>query len=89
LRLSTFGDGPVELETSAGSERFTLFNPRTIHGPMIQTIVDSLLGRGTCLSTGVSAARTSEVMDRVLGNYYGSRDDGFWKHPERWPGRLA
>jgi predicted dehydrogenase len=89
LRLSTFGDGPVVLETSAGSESFTLPNPRTIHGPMIQTIVDSLRGRGRCLSTGVSAARTSEVMDRALSGYYGSRDEGFWKHPERWPGRRV
>jgi 1,5-anhydro-D-fructose reductase (1,5-anhydro-D-mannitol-forming) len=87
LRLSTFGDGPVELETAAGSELFTLPNPRTIHGPMIQTIVDSLLGRGRCLSTDVSAARTSHVMDQALESYYGSRDDDFWKRPERWPGR--
>ena len=89
LRLSTFGDGPVVVETSAGAEQFTLPNPRTIQGPMIQTIVDSLRGRGRCLSTGVSAARTSEVMDRALAGYYGSRDDGFWKHPERWPGRRV
>jgi predicted dehydrogenase len=89
LRLSTFGDSPIMLETSAGSEQFTLPNPRTIHGPMIQTIVDSLRSRGRCLSTGVSAARTSEVMDRALAGYYGSRDEGFWKHPERWPGRRV
>lgn len=89
LRLSTFGDGPVELTTSAGCEQFALANPRTIHGPMIQTVVDELRGRGRCLSTGVSAARTSEVMDRALAGYYGSRDDGFWKHPERWPGRRV
>jgi len=89
LRFSTFGDGPVELETSAGSEQFTLPNRRTIHGPMIQSVVDALRGRGPCASTGVSAARTSEVMDRALTGYYGPRGDGFWKHPERWPGRRV
>lgn len=89
LRLSTFGDGPVELETSAGSEQFTPPNPRTIQGPMIQTIVDSLRGRCRCPSTGVSAARTSAVMDQALASYYGARDDGFWKQPERWPGRRV
>ena len=89
LRLSTFGDGPVELETSAGSEQFMLPNPRTIHGPMIQTIVNSLLGRGHCSSTGTTAARTSAVMDRAVAGYYGARDEGFWKHPERWPGRRV
>ena len=89
LRLSTFGDTPLLLETSAGSEQFALPNPRHIQAPLIQTIVDSLLGHGTCPSTGVSAARTSLVMDRALAGYYGSREDGFWKHPERWPGRSA
>jgi 1,5-anhydro-D-fructose reductase (1,5-anhydro-D-mannitol-forming) len=89
LSLSTFGDSPLELDTPAGAERFTLPNPRTIHGPLIQTIVDSLRGQGTCPSSGVSGARTSEVMDRALASYYGSRAEGFWKHPERWPGRRV
>lgn len=89
LRLSTFGDTPLELETSAGSEQLTFTNPRTIHGPMIQLIVDSLLARGECPSTGVTAARTSAVMDRALASYYGSRAEGFWKQPERWPGRRV
>jgi len=89
LRLSTFGDTPLELETSAGTEELRFTNPRTIHGPMIQVIVDSLRGRGECPSTGESAARTSEVMDAALGSYYGSRAEGFWKHPERWPGRRV
>lgn len=87
LRLSTFGDTPVELETSAGSESFDLPNPRTIQGPMIQAVVDDLRGLGRCASTGRTAARTSDVMDRALLGYYGSRDGEFWKHPERWPGR--
>jgi len=87
LRLATFGDGPLELETRAGTERFELQNPAHIQQPLIQSIVDELLGRGRCPSTGVSAARASDVMDRALASYYGARDDGFWSHPERWPGR--
>jgi predicted dehydrogenase len=89
LRLSTFGDTPVELETTTTSERFELPNPRTIQQPLIQTIVNSLLGQGESPSTGVSGARTSEVMDRALLSYYGSRAEGFWKEPERWPGRRV
>jgi 1,5-anhydro-D-fructose reductase (1,5-anhydro-D-mannitol-forming) len=87
LRLTTFGDAPLELETPDGSRAFALPNPRTIQQPLIQSVVDSLLGRGHCPSTGDSGARTSEVMDRALRSYYGARDEGFWKHPERWPGR--
>lgn len=89
LRLSTFGDSPVQLQTQAGAEQFSLPNPRTIHGPMIEVIVNSLRGQGSCPSTGATGARTSDVMDRALLGYYGSRDDGFWKHPERWPGRRV
>lgn len=87
VRCSTFGDGPLELEGTGGSERIDLPNPRHIQRPLIQTIVDSLRGQGTCPSTGVSAARTSAVMDRALTGYYGSRGADFWKDPERWPGR--
>jgi 1,5-anhydro-D-fructose reductase (1,5-anhydro-D-mannitol-forming) len=89
LRLSTFGDGPVELERPGGVESYSLPNPRHIQEPLIQSVVDSLLGRGTCPSTGESAARTSDVMDRALLGYYGSRDDGFWSRAERWPGRRV
>ena len=89
LRWSTFGDGPVELERPGGVESYSLHNPRPIQEPLIQSVVDSLLGRGSCPSTGESAARTSAVMDRALLGYYGSRDEDFWSQPERWPGRRV
>jgi predicted dehydrogenase len=87
LRLSTFGDAPLELSEAHGVTEFSLPNPRHIQQPLIQTIVDNLHGNGRCPSTGVSAARTSYVMDQAVLGYYGSRADGFWKEPERWPGR--
>lgn len=89
LRLTTFGDAPVELETPGGVESFSLPNPKHIQQPLIQTMVDQLLGRGSCASTGVSAARTSAVMDCALLNYYGSRQGEFWRTPEAWPGRRV
>jgi 1,5-anhydro-D-fructose reductase (1,5-anhydro-D-mannitol-forming) len=87
LRLSTFGNEPVELRSGEEVERFELPNPAHIQQPLIQSIVRALSGRGSCESTGVSAARTSAVMDRVLASYYGSRDDAFWERPDTWPGR--
>jgi len=91
VHLSTFGAEPVELRRGADAkvDRFELPNPPHIAQPMIQSIVDELHGRGRCDSTGVSAARTSAVMDTVLLDYYGSREDGFWRAPENWPGRRA
>jgi hypothetical protein len=56
---------------------------------LIQLIVDDLLGRTNCPSTGESARRTSEVMDRVLEGYYGGRTDAFWLRPATWPGRSS
>jgi predicted dehydrogenase len=87
LALSTFGQEPLELVSAAGVESFDRPNPEHIQQPLIQSIVDELEGRGACPSTGVSAARTSEVMDQALFGYYGSRGEGFWADPERWPGR--
>jgi len=28
-------------------------------------------------------------MDRVLSDYYGGREDAFWKRPQKWPGGLT
>ena len=85
LRLSTFGNEPVELRQGERVDRFELPNPPHVEQPMIQSIVDELGGRGRCESTGVSAARTSAVIDAVLLSYYGTRADGFWSDPGSWP----
>jgi 1,5-anhydro-D-fructose reductase (1,5-anhydro-D-mannitol-forming) len=87
LRFSTFAREPFILRTSAGIEAFDLPNPEHIQEPLIRTIVDALGGVGDCPSTGLSAARTSAVMDAALSSYYGSRSEGFWLDPGRWPGR--
>ena len=83
-----FGTDPVRLETARGVELFDISNPPHVAQPLIQTVVDDLLGRGTCPSTGESARRTQLVMDHVLDAYYGGREDEFWKRPQTWPGRI-
>ena len=82
ITLSVFGNEPVRLETAAGVEQFDLPNPPHIQQPLIQSIVDQLHGQGECPSTGVTAARTSRVMDEVLAGYYGGREDAFWARPD-------
>jgi len=86
---SVFGAEPVRVETARGVELLDRPNPPHIGQPFVQTVVDDLLGRGTCQSTGHTARRTSAVMDRVLAEYYGGREDAFWARPETWPGRRA
>ena len=86
LTLSTFGNEPLELETAAGKELLDRPNPAHIQQPLIQSIVDELRGvsGARCPSTGQSAARTSAVMDSVLHDYYGGREDAFWERPGTW-----
>lgn len=88
LSFSVFGHEPLRLESARGVEEFAFSPPPHIAQPLIQTVVDDLLGRGTCPSTGETARRTSAVMDRVLAEYYGGRDDAFWARPHSWPGRT-
>jgi len=66
VTFATFGNSPVILENNSGRQVFNLPNPMHIQQPLIQTIVDELLGKGKCPSTGETAARTSWAMDRIL-----------------------
>lgn len=74
LVFSTFGHEPIRLESAGGDvQTFPFDAPAHIQQPLIQTIVNDLLGRGTCPSTGESAIRTSRVMDELVKEFYGSR----------------
>ncbi|HEY8078847.1 MAG TPA: Gfo/Idh/MocA family oxidoreductase [Labilithrix sp.] len=83
VSFATFGADPLLFD----DEKHEIENPPHIQEPLIATIVDELLGRGRCPSTGRSALRTAEVMDAALASFYGGRDDDFWARPDRWPGR--
>ncbi|WP_127586562.1 Gfo/Idh/MocA family protein [Paenibacillus koleovorans] len=65
LTFSTFGHEPVRLTTEQGVVEYPFDAPAHIQQPLIQTIVNDLLGKGVCESTGVTAVRTSRVMDAL------------------------
>ena len=67
ISYATFGDSPIIVATANGISEVRVDVPRHIQQPLIQTVVDELNGRGHCPSTGESGARTSWVMDRMLG----------------------
>ena len=71
IAYSTFDDSPITLTTAAGTQTFVISYPEHIQQPLIQSVVDSLNGMGSCPSTGQSAARTSWVMDQMLTGYTG------------------
>lgn len=87
IEFPVFDHGPVQLETAAGPQSIAREHPAHVAQPLIQSIVDDLLGHGVCPSNGETARRTSQVMDTVLHDYYGGRQDEFWTRPESWPGR--
>ena len=84
LTFSLMGNEPLSLKKSGEAELLDRPNPPHVQQPLIQSVVDDLLGRGTCPSSGDSARRTTQVMDTVLASYYGSRNDEYWKRPETW-----
>lgn len=71
IQISFFGEPKVTLRRSDGTtEVFEFDLPTHIQHPLIQTIVDDLLGVGSCPSPGTSAVRTNWVMQELTKNYY-------------------
>lgn len=64
---SNFGDSSIILINENKEEKFYIKHPEHVAQPLIQAIVDELLGKGKSPSTGISGASTSWVMDKILG----------------------
>ncbi|MGB7157416.1 MAG: Gfo/Idh/MocA family oxidoreductase, partial [Tepidisphaeraceae bacterium] len=85
LSMEVLGCTPLTVSRAGKAmETIDLPDPPHVQQPLIQAVVDELLGRGTCPSTGASAARTSAVMDAALTSFYRGRDDAFWERPATW-----
>ncbi|TDK20643.1 Gfo/Idh/MocA family oxidoreductase [Luteimonas aestuarii] len=69
LRFATFGDGSIVHEADSGRHEHRVANPAHIQQPLIESIVRQLNGEGRCPSMGDTAARTTRVIDAVLGDY--------------------
>lgn len=67
ISYATFGEAEVLLETDEhGSQQFQFELPENIQYFLIESIVNELLGKGKCPSTGVSGARTNWVMEQIV-----------------------
>ncbi|MCP5106559.1 MAG: Gfo/Idh/MocA family oxidoreductase [bacterium] len=66
ISFSTFKFTPIIVETGRGIVTFDFPRLKHIQEALIQTVVDELLGRGECPSTGITASRTTRVMDEIL-----------------------
>jgi 1,5-anhydro-D-fructose reductase (1,5-anhydro-D-mannitol-forming) len=66
ISYSTFLELPMMLEREGGVQRFDIPHPEHVQQPLIQSIVDELLGIGKSPSTGKTGAMTNWVMDKML-----------------------
>ena len=68
IRFETFGKGEFTLEPDFEDPiHYHVDLPKHIQQPLIKTIVEDLLGIGTCPSTGRTGARTNWVMGELVG----------------------
>jgi predicted dehydrogenase len=58
--------------------------PEETHIGLFQSIGEVVSSNEQNLSHLDSAVRTAALMDGALLDYYGSREIGFWDHPEKW-----
>jgi predicted dehydrogenase len=89
IEYSVFDQSPIRLTRGQEKTLLEISHPAHVQQPLIQSVVNELLGRTSCPSTAHSARRTSAVMDAALASYYGDRSTDFWNKPESWPGRRA
>ena len=54
------------LSNRSGQREFDFLTPPHIQQPLIQSVVDELIGTGQCPSSGESAIRTTRVMEQLL-----------------------
>jgi predicted dehydrogenase len=66
ISFSFFDTTPIELLTNSEIRKFETDAPEHVQQPLIETVVGALLKNKECPSTGISAARTTYVMDAIL-----------------------
>lgn len=67
ITFSTFDIKPIRVDSSEVKATYNIAHPENIQLYMIGSVVDALLGRGECPSTGKTGAHTNWVMDKILG----------------------
>jgi predicted dehydrogenase len=70
ISIPCFSHGKLKLTTEKGTTEMDFINPENISQNLVQQVVQELRGEGKCVSTGISAARSSWVLEEVVKNYY-------------------
>lgn len=73
IKFSTFTFEPIVVTGKSGRLEFANERPENVQFYLIEQVVNALTGKGTALSTGLTGARTSKVMDEIVAEYYKGR----------------
>lgn len=65
ITFSCFHQAPVVLITGEGRQEFMIDHPQHVQQPLIEAIVEDLLGRGKSPSTGDNGARVNKIMEML------------------------
>ena len=76
IKIPCYDFTPVELTVGKKTTYFENPSPLHVQQGLIQTIVDELLGKGKCPSTGITASRTSRLLDEIIKNQVKSGHSG-------------
>jgi predicted dehydrogenase len=70
IKFSCFSFEPIVLENQEGRKEFINERPENVQVYLIEQVVKALAEGGTVVSTGITAARTSRVMDEAVKGFY-------------------
>lgn len=70
IEFSTFDFTPIRLINSEGNFEFDFPKPENVQFNLIEQVVNHLRGTDEAVSTGVSAARTNEIIEKIVTKFY-------------------
>jgi len=70
ISFSTFSFESIMVTTETGIHEYENERPEHVQYYLIEKIVQELEGKGKSPSTGITAARTSRIMDEIVKEYY-------------------
>jgi predicted dehydrogenase len=73
ISFSCFSFEPIVLVNEKGKQVFVNERPEHVQYYLIEQIVKALSGNGQVVSTGITGARTSRIMDEVVKAYYNNK----------------
>jgi predicted dehydrogenase len=70
IKFSCFNFEPIVVENDEGRKEYVNERPEHVQIYLIEQVVKALISNGTTVSTGISAARTSRILDEIVKDYY-------------------